>query len=195
MANNGNKVKYGLKNLYVAFMTDQMNDDGLPTYETPEHVCGAATMSLSSKVERTSVAADDEEEYYSVVDVQGYEGDVEITYIPDTILARMMGHKTDAKGGIIVNKDDQPVPFAMMCEWSGDVNKKRTVYYNCIAEELPEDAAESGKKPKNDKLKIKARPLSETGDIKYSVKSNDTTAKTVYDSFFTAVQFPDASAS
>lgn len=178
-----NKINYGLKNCYYAKVT---NTDGTITYGTPVALPGAINISLKKNFERTPVAADDDPEYAVVTENKGYEGDLELTNIPQSFYTDCLGMTVD--GSTIIEKDsDRPSYFALLFEFDGDVKKRRHVLYNCLA--TPNDI-ESGTKgdkaeAKTKKITITATKAKDTGIIKRSTTTND---GTVYESWFTEVQ-------
>ena len=75
-----NKVKFGLKNVHVAAVTE--GEDGAYTFETPERIKGAVSMALSPVGDTTSFYADDEE-YFTSIANNGYDGTLEMALIPN----------------------------------------------------------------------------------------------------------------
>ena len=75
-----NKVKFGLKNVHYALLTD---GDGTITYETPVPIPGAVSMSLAPQGETNTFYADNIAYYVSTANT-GYQGDLEIAVIPDS---------------------------------------------------------------------------------------------------------------
>lgn len=180
----GNKIKYGLENVYYAKIT---NDSG-PTikYATPVRIYGAVSLSISPDITRTAIAADNNPEYAVITEDNGYTGDIEFQDLTDADREVLFGN---VKGGIneylVENKDDVPNPVALLFEFSGDAAKTRHVLYNCLFTK-PNVESETGKNNKTDKCSFTARPAEDTGDIK--AKANgDTTNKNIYNSWFSKV--------
>ena len=71
------KVKYGIKNVHYALLT---NDT--PTYETPVPIPGAVSFSLEASGDTTPYYADDMQ-YFVTVANNGYTGDLEMALFPD----------------------------------------------------------------------------------------------------------------
>jgi len=181
-----NKIKFGLKNVHYATIT---NTAGVITYGTPVKVEGAVSISLSPEVERTAIPADDNKEYAVIFEDNGYSGDLEIQVIDDAFRVAVFGATLNADGVLIESKDDAPNPVALLFEFDGDVNKKRHVLYNCLITK-PSIESETGKANKTDKLSISARPAEDTGHVKASVL-NDTAGATAYASWFSTVYVDD----
>ena len=79
----GNKVKYNLKNVHAAKLTET-ETDGEKTYSygTPKAIPGAVSISLDAQGESTPFYADGIVYFRSVAN-NGYSGDLEMALIPD----------------------------------------------------------------------------------------------------------------
>ena len=77
--------------------------------------------------------------------------------------------------------------FALLFEFTGDVNAVRHVLYNCIAQvdEISGKTREKNIDVQTEKLKIKARPLPGSGYVK--AKTGDNVDSTVYSNWYTSV--------
>lgn len=179
-----NKIKYGLKNVHYAIITDT---DGTITYGTPVKLPGAVSISLKSTMSTSDIPADDNPEYATVYENKGYDGDIEFQIFSDEAKVALLGATLDSNKCLVENKDDAPVPFALLFEFSGDEKAIRHVLYNCTLSKPDVESSTKGDKAesKTDKLSIKVRPAVDTGDIKY--KTSDTTTTAVYDAWYDAV--------
>ncbi|MBQ9521670.1 MAG: phage tail protein [Oscillospiraceae bacterium] len=124
-----NKVRYGLKNVHYALITE---NNGTITYGTPEALLGAISISFSATTARKILAADDS--YYWVAEsLANYTGDMSIAQIPDEFRADCLGEQTDTSG--VKYETNAPVTarFALLFEFDGDDHKTRHVLYNCTA--------------------------------------------------------------
>lgn len=182
--NKENKINYGLKNVHYAKVT--VGDTGTISYGTPVAIPGAVNASMKKNYEKTPIAADDEPEYAVMVDNKGYDGEFEFTNLPQSFYVDCLGETVD--GTTIVEKStDTPSYFALLFEFSGDVKKRRYVFYNCLA--TPHDI-ESGTKgdkaeAKTVKISLTATPAKDTGIIKRVTTTND---GEVYTAWFEEVQ-------
>ena len=179
-----NKIKYGLRNVYYAKMT---NTDGVISYATPVAIPGAVNLSLSPSGDTNDFYADDIV-YFSDTANQGYEGDLEIALIPDSFLEDILGETVDSNNALIENADDKTSAFALGFEIQGDESGRRTWLYNCTVTRPNQDAAtiETSKTPTTDTLTIKALPRLTDRAVK-AVMSRTTANATEYDGFFEEV--------
>lgn len=183
MANN--KVKFGLSNVYMAVITEEL--DGTYTYGTPIAVKGAVNLSLAPQGDTNDFYADNVI-YFSSTANQGYEGDLEIAMIPDTIRTAIFGETTDSNGAFIESADDTFKTFAFGFQIEGDQKGRRYWYYNCSLTRPNTNGAtiEASKEPQTDTLTIKA--MARPSDKKVRVFIEETAEnKEVYDDFFDAV--------
>lgn len=181
-----NKIKYGLKNVYRAPVTE--GEDGAITYGTPVAMKGAVSLSVSPDITRTPVPADDDAEYAVMTEDNGYTGDIEFQILTDADRVALFGSKINTDGVLIESKDDTPKPTALLFEFDGDVNKTRHVLYNCLCTK-PNVESETGKTNKTDKCSFTARPAKDTGCIKAKVE-NTTEGATKYNGWFSEVYLP-----
>ena len=148
----GNKVKYNLKNVHAAKLTETADDGGTPVfaYAAPKAIPGAVSISLDAEGETSPFYADGIVYFRSVTN-NGYSGDLEIALIPEWFRTEILQEKLDAKGVLVENSGvGESVKFALLFEFDGDVNAIRHVLYNCsasrpsIESETKEDTIEPG---------------------------------------------------
>lgn len=185
-----NKVKYGLRNVYYAPITE--GTSGIE-YGTPVAIAGAVNLSLSGVGDTNDFYADDTI-YFSQTANQGYEGDLEIALIPKDFLKNIMGLTEDANGALLENADAQVKAFALGFEVQGDDKPRRTWLYNCKASRPNQDAqtAETGITPSTETLSIKVMPRIDNKNVKITLEKS-TASETAYNSFFTSVYEPTTS--
>lgn len=127
---DSNKIKYGIKNCYYAVAT--ISSTGAATYDTPKPLAGAVSISLDPQGDTNNFYADNIV-YFTSVANNGYEGDLELAKVPDSFLTDCLGYIADGNGVLVEDANAIPVHFALMFQFEGDVNAKRTVLYNCVA--------------------------------------------------------------
>ena len=183
----GNKVKYGLKNVYYAVITLTNN---VPSYATPVHIPGAVNLSLSPVGEKVKFAADDMEDYFAENVSNGYDGSLEMALIPDSFRTDILGDTIDKNGAIVENANATVKRFALMFEFDGDDKKARHVLYNVLANRpnIEGTTRSSTKEPKSETLEIEVRPAVDTSNVRTKVLQGNTG----YDTFFSSVYLQDA---
>lgn len=191
----GNKVKYNLKNVHAAKLTETVTNGVTAfSYGTPQAIPGAVSISLDAEGESSPFYADGIVYFRSVTN-NGYSGDLEMALIPEWFRTEILQEELDGKGVLIEkSSNSESVKFALLFEFDGDVNCIRHVLYNCtssrpsIESETKEDTIEPG----TEKLSITADPRSD-GLVK--ARTGDTTDKTAYDNWYKSVYLPTEAAS
>lgn len=186
----GNKIKYNLKNVYAAVLTESQTDGKTTyTYATPKPIPGAVSISFDAEGDSKPFYADGIVYYRSFAN-NGYSGDLEIALIPEWFRTEILQETLDAKNVLIETNDSlQSVKFALLFEFDGDVNCIRHVLYNCtssrpaIESETKEDAIEPG----TEKLSITADPRAD-GLVK--ARTGDSTDTTTYSNWYKTVYVP-----
>lgn len=186
----GNKVKYNLKNVHAARLTETVADGETTfTYAAPKAIPGAVSISLDAEGESSPFYADGIVYFRSVTN-NGYSGDLEIALIPEWFRTEILQEELDGKGVLVENSGvGESVKFALLFEFDGDVNAIRHVLYNCsasrpsIESETKEDTIEPG----TETLSITADPRSD-GLVK--ARTGDTTDKAAYADWYKSVYLP-----
>ena len=181
-----NKIKFGLKNVHYAVITET---DGVITYDTPKSIPGAVNLTLDAAGESVQFYADDSV-YYEENTNDGYTGSLEMALIPDEFRVDVLGDELDANGALIENKDAKAKHFALMFEFDGDAKKTRHVLYYVLASRpsVSGSTRTNTKEPQTETLNITARPAPDTGDVKAKVPQGEA----AYDDFYTAVCLKNA---
>lgn len=184
-----NKVKYGLKNVHYAPITE--GADGEVTYGTPVPIPGAVSMSLNAQGDTTEFYADNSI-YYTVAANNGYQGDLEVARIPQSFRTDILQEKIDETSGVIFeNAAVEPKRFALLFEFAGDKHATRHVLYNCTVgrPNVSSSTTTASKEPVTDTMQITATPRAD-GIVKGS--TSDATPTSTYDAWFAAVVLPNA---
>lgn len=186
------KVKFGLSKVHVAKTTEE---DGAVNYGVPFAIPGAVNLTADPEGDTTPFYADNTKYYISTAK-NGYTGSLEIADTPDEFLTDILGMTKDTNGAIIENSADKESRFALMCEVDGDPNKRRVVFYDCIATRpsIEYSTNEEGVEVKTTTMELTMSPRSTDGQVKATIQLTDEN-KTVYDTFFTKVYEKDATAS
>ena len=184
----GNKVKYNLKNVYAAKLTETPGEDGVVTYSyaTPQAIPGAVSISLSAEGESSPFYADGIV-YFRTVTNNGYSGDLEIALIPEWFREEILQETLDENGVLIEQSNNaESVKFALLFEFDGDVNAIRHVLYNCTASRpsIESETKEDTIEPGTETLSLTADPR---GDGMVKARTGDTTDTETYNSWYSTV--------
>lgn len=181
-----NKVKYGLKNVHYAVVTEL---NGVVTYSTPVAIPGSVSLVQNPAGETVTFYADDST-YFEENTNNGYDGTLEMALVPDGFRVDVFGDEIDTNGALIENANAKPKKIALLFEFDGDANKTRYVNYNVTVARpnLDGSTRTNTKEPKTETMNITVRPALDTGDVKAKIKQG----QTGYDTFFTAVYLKNA---
>ena len=180
------KVKYGLKNVHYAKITE--GENGAITYGTPVPWPGSVNLSLDAEGELTPFRADNMN-YWVASSNNGYSGEFESALIPDSFRKDILDEKEDANGVLLEYSDAHPSAFALLFQVENDEAATRFCYYNCKATRPSTEASttEETIEPKTDTINFTASPTSEG-----LVKATCEHGTTGYDTWFTTVYTPVA---
>ena len=186
----GNKIKYNLKNVHAAILTETTTD-GVTTYSygTPQAIPGAVSISLDAEGESSPFYADGIVYFRSFAN-NGYSGDLELALIPEWFRTEVLQEALDTNGVLVeTNKHTQDVKFALLFEFDGDVNCIRHVMYNCTSSRpsLESETKEDSIEPGTEKLSITADPR---GDGLVKARTGDSTSEETYNNWYSSVYVP-----
>lgn len=183
-----NKIKYGIKNVYYAVAT--ISSTGAATYASPKALPGAVSISLDAQGDTTKFYADNIV-YFTTVANNGYEGDLELAKVPDDFLTDCLGFIRDASGVLVEDAGATPAHFALMFQFEGDVNAKRTVLYNCVASRptISGSTKEESIEPQTESISLTATTVYNAVLDKDLVKASctSTSASAAYNGWLSAV--------
>jgi phage major tail protein, phi13 family len=188
----GNKVKYNLKNVHAAKLTK--GDDGNFTYDTPQAIPGAVSISLEAEGDSSPFYADGIVYFRSTAN-NGYSGDLEIALIPEWFRTEILQEVKDNNGVLVEHSDvTESVYFALLFEFDGDIKAIRHVLYNCTASRpsIESETKEETIEPGTETLSLTADPR-EDGLVKS--RTGDDTTDSVYRNWYQAVYVPQESGS
>ncbi len=182
---DSNKVKFGLKNVYYAVLTETA---GAITYGTPVAIKGAVNLSLDAQGDETNFFADDTK-YYNVTANAGYSGTLELAKIPDQFKKDVLGFVEDTNNVLFEDAEAEPERFALLFEFSGDANRTRHVIYDvtCSRPSVGSQTITESKEPVTETLNISASPLPIDTNGKRLVKAKSNEGDAEYAGWFTAV--------
>ena len=177
--------------MHAAILTK--GDDGTFTYDTPEPISGAVSLSLDAEGDSSPFYADGIV-YFRTTANNGYSGDLEIALIPEWFRTEILQEEKDGNGVLIERSDTtESVYFALLFEFDGDVNAIRHVLYNCTASRpsIESKTKEESIEPGTETLSLTADPR-EDGLVKS--RTGDDTSAATYNNWYRSVYEPDANA-
>lgn len=183
----GNKIKYNLKNVHAAKLTETTTSTGTTySYDTPQAIPGAVSISLDAEGESSPFYADGIVYFRSATN-NGYKGELELALIPEWFRTDILQETLDNKGVLLERSNiAESVKFALLFEFDGDVKCIRHVLYCCSAARpsIESETKEDNIEPGTEKLSITADPRSD-GLVK--ARTGDTTDATTYAGWYSAV--------
>lgn len=177
-----NKIKYGVKNVYYAKITEGAG--GAITYGTPVALKGAVSISLSQVGDVNDFYADNVL-YWKGASNSGYEGSLELALIPESFNTDILGMTTNTDGVVIETASDHQSEFALMFQFEGDESARRHLFYRCTAQrpDVAGTTKEQSITPQTETINISAMPRI-ADDL---VKASCGVESTAYANWFTEV--------
>lgn len=176
------KVTFGISEVAVASVTVT---EGVTTYGTPVKIPGAMQLTLTPKNTEIKLEADNDPNYFATTSNDGYDAELTMAKIPDTLKTGYMGYEADADGSIGEDVTALPKPFALLYQVEGDAEGTRHIFYNCVPSRGTK-TEKSGKTPEGETIPMLIKKPEDSKFIKFfSQKSVDATK---YDAWYTAVQ-------
>ena len=189
-----NKVKYNLKNVHAAKLTESVVE-GVTNYSyaTPQAIPGAVSITLDAEGDSSPFYADGIV-YFRTYANNGYSGDLEIALIPEWFRTEILKETLDTNGVLVEKADNtESVKFALLFEFDGDERAIRHVMYNCSASRpsIESSTKEETIEPGTETLSLTADPR-EDGLVKS--RTGDTTSAETYANWYDEVYVPQEEA-
>ena len=186
-----NKVRFGLKNVHYAVLTEGSTN----AWATPVAVPGAVSLEISANVASEDFYADNVAYYRSYAN-NGYTGTAEFARITEAMLSAIWGITADGTGVIREKAGDEPKPFALLFQIDGDQDDELYVLYRCLPSSKPtvgSQTIEENATPVTQSFEFSALPLvtgaaSQQGLIKAHTGASASTS--VRSGWFSAVNVP-----
>lgn len=191
-----NKVKFGLKNVHYALVTETVATNGTVTssYGDMKALAGAVSLSLSSSASKSVFRADNSD-YYVSYGEGGYEGDLEVARVNEGFLKDVLGYQED-DDKILVESGSafKTVNYFALCfEFDGDQQATKHCLYKCSASRpniASQTTGENGStEPQTETVTITAVPRADA-DKYIHLQTQDTTTSAVIEAWYTAVPLP-----
>ena len=195
---SANKVKYGLKNVHYALVTETVATDGsgaiTSSYGTLKALAGAVSLSLSSSASKSVFRADDSD-YFVSYGQGGYEGDLEVARVNESFLKDVLGYKEDDDNILVEDSDAMKTVnyFALVFEFDGDQQETKHCLYKCSADPIDLASQTTGEggstDPQTETLNITVVPRADA-DKYIHIQTQDSTSTAVTAAWYTAVPVP-----
>ena len=197
---SANKVKYGLKNVHYALVTETVVTTGtdagktVSSYGAMKALAGAVSLSLSSTASKSVFRADNED-YYVSYGEGGYEGDLEVARVNEDFLKDVLGLVEDNDKILVETSNAFKTVnyFALVFEFDGDQRATKHCLYKCSASRpdiASQTTGENGSTdPQTETLTLTAIPrIDEDKYIHLQTQESTTTA--VIEAWYSAVPVP-----
>jgi len=188
MPETPNKVRFNLKNVHYAILTETVGTGGAVTYSyaTPVHVPGAVTLTLDAAGESSPFYADGIVYYESVAN-NGYTGDLEMAMIPDSMLTDVYGMSLDSTSKVITESANTETKYiALLFKIDGDQTEQDYVLYKCALGRpgIGSTTITNTKEPQTQTVSISANPR---GDYKIKAHTTVDTPTATKSAWYTSV--------
>lgn len=179
MANNANKVEFGISNLY--FCTYEVAAGGTVTLGTPYHQAGAVSLTLDADTAETVFHADNSK-YYSENTDNGFTGSIEVALFDDAFKTQFLGYAALEGGGIAQYKGAQIPKVAVMFQAEGDKNAHRFILYNVTLGPIGREynTTTDTRDPATESMDINVTGDNATGLVKASYVPDDSAYATLF---------------
>ena len=195
---SANKVKYGLKNVHYALVTETVATDGsgavTSSYGDLKALAGAVSLSLSSSASKSIFRADNSD-YYISYGEGGYEGDLEVARINENFLKDVLGLVEDNDKILVESSSAFKTTnyFALVFEFDGDQQATKHCLYKCSASRpniASQTTGENGSTdPQTETVTITAVPRADA-DGYIHLQTQDSTSTAVISAWYSAVPVP-----
>lgn len=195
---SANKVKYGLKNVHYALVTETVATDGTgaitSSYGSLKALAGAVSLSMSSSASKSVFRADNED-YFVSYGQGGYEGTLEVARVNEDFLKDVLSLKEDTDNILVEDSDAFKTVnyFALVFEFDGDQRETKHCLYKCSASRpdiASQTTGEGGSTdPQTESLTITAVPRADA-DKYIHIQTQESTSTAVTAAWYTAVPTP-----
>lgn len=191
-----NKVKYGLKNVHYALVTETVGTDGTTTssYGSLKALAGAVSLSLDANDDKSVFRADNED-YFVSYGEGGYEGSLEVARVNEDFLKDVLGYTEDNDKILVESSAAFKTVnyFALVFEFDGDQRKTKHCLYKCSASRSSIASQTTGEggtiDPQTETLNLTAVPRADA-DKYIHLQTQESTTTAVVEAWYTAVPVP-----
>lgn len=183
-----NKVRFNLKNVHYAILTETVSTTGVVSYSygTPKAVKGAVSLDLSQEGEVSPFYADGITFYRSISN-NGYSGSLEMARFSDEMMKDVWGDTLGTTSKVLTeNSNTEPKSFALLYQIDGDADEELYCLYNVggTRPNIGSETNEETKEPKTQTSDITAIPL---GDGRVLARTTADTPSATKSAWFNSV--------
>lgn len=191
-----NKVKFGLKNVHYAMVTETVSSTGqvTSTYGPNKAMKGGVSLSFNPTASKSVFRADNSD-YYVSYGQGGYEGDLEVAKVNADFLKDVLNYQEDDDGILVESSEAFKTVnyFALSFEFDGDQKETKHCLYKCSASRpsiASQTTGENGQiDPATETLTITAVPRADE-DKYIHLQTQETTSSAVLEAWYTNVPIP-----
>ncbi len=191
-----NKVKFGLKNVHYALVTETVGSDGTTTssYGSLKALAGAVSLSLDANDDKSVFRADNED-YFVSYGEGGYEGSLEVARVNEDFLKDVLGYTEDNDKILVESSAAFKTVnyFALVFEFDGDQRETKHCLYKCSASRSSIASQTTGEggtiDPQTETLNLTAVPRADA-DKYIHLQTQESTTTAVVEAWYTAVPVP-----
>ena len=179
-----NKVRFNLKNVHYALLTETVNTSGQTVYSwgTPKAVKGAVSLDLSQEGEVSPFYADGIVFYRSISN-NGYSGSLEMARFSDEMMKDVWGDTLGTTSKVLTeNANTNAKAFALLFEVDGDADEEYYCLYNVkgTRPNIGSQTNEESKDPQTQSSDITAIPLADGRILARTTANTPTATKTAW---------------
>ena len=183
-----NKVRFNLKNVHYAVLTETVSTAGVVSYSwaTPVAVKGAVSLDLSAEGDTSPFYADGIVYYRSIAN-NGYSGTLEMARFSDKMMQEVWGDTLGSTSKVLTeNATVNPKSFALLYQIDGDADEEYFCLYNVSGTRpnVGSQTNEETKEPQTQSIDIAAIPL---GDGRVMARTTADTPSATKTGWFSTV--------
>ena len=183
-----NKVKFGLKNLYIAPVTE--GEGNAITFGAPVAWPGSVSLTMEPQGDTSAFYADDGK-YYVTTSNAGYDVTLETALVPDWFTEQYLGETVDSDGNLVEQTIDTPEKFAALFEFTGDKKAMRHCLFYCQASRPTIEGETKGESAEVKTESISFNAMAIPGPNIIKKRSTDATDATAYNNWYQSVTIPE----
>jgi phi13 family phage major tail protein len=178
----GDKIRYGLSNVYIAIWNSSLKD-----YCKPKAIKGAVSIDLEPIEDQFAVTMPNGIKQTLSQSNKGYNGTIKFEYVPVWFNTDILGDILDSNKVLIESSTCRSISFALLFQFETDLSGRRLVLYNCKCnrQKINGESISKSIKTQKDEFKLEIRPRIYDKKIKSCTTSE--TPLNVYNNWFNTV--------